>query len=291
MSKLRKDAFESPSYHIAVIVLLALGLVLFPAETFLRFFIEDEHKAKLIGGTLLRAILSICMVFAIKKYKFTKPFFAHNGLKTFLLVIPALIIALNNFPLSAIAKGQVKFTTDGLNIALFLLYCISVGVFEELLFCGLVFPLCLYIYRYKKYSVVCATLVSSLIFALSHLLHLISGADLVETLYQVGYAFLVGAMFTVSKCVTRNIFTAIVLHTIYDIGGLMLSKEYGIGVGNQWDSLTIILTIVLGVIITIYMAILAVKVDHDEVEELYFDDGRNPAIDNTKETKTHKNCA
>ena len=66
MSKLRKDAFESPFYHVAVIVLLALGLVSFPAETFFRFFIADEYKAKLIGGTLLRAILSIALVFAIK---------------------------------------------------------------------------------------------------------------------------------------------------------------------------------------------------------------------------------
>ena len=122
-------------------------------------------------------------------------------------------------------------------------------------------------------------------------MHLISGADFVETLYQVGYAFLIGAMFTVSKCVTRNIFTAIVLHAIYDIGGLMLSKEFGIGVGNPWDNLTIILTIVLGVIITIYMSILAIKVDHDEVEELYFDSGKKSDSEKAEGIKEKERCA
>ena len=71
----------------------------------------------------------------------------------------------------------------------------------------------------------------------------------------------------------------------------MLSKEFGIGVGNPWDNLTIILTIVLGVIITIYMSILAIKVDHDEVEELYFDSGKKSDSEKSEEIKGKERCA
>ena len=77
-------------------------------------------------------------------------------------------------------------------------------------------------------------------------------------------------MCSICKSVTRNIFTAITLHTVYDIGGLILSDAVGIGRGNQWDTLTIVVTAIIGVLVAIYMIILAFKVDHNEVEELYF---------------------
>ena len=42
----------------------------------------------------------------------------------------------------------------------------------------------------------------------------------------------------------------IVLHVIFDLGGLMFDLPFGIAAGNMWDTATIIITAVLGVIVT-----------------------------------------
>jgi len=270
LTRLREDAFKSPIYHIAIITLLGVGLVSLPIDYLFSIFIKDPFKARVIGGILLRMILSALAVFAIKKYGFSKPFTSGNGGKAFIMCIPALVVAVNNFPISALISGRITFIGEGVDVVLFVLYCLSVGLFEELVFCGLVFPLVLYVFKDKRYSVVWATAISAALFALSHLMNIFSGASVGATLLQVGYSFLIGAMCSICKCVTRNIFTAITLHTVYDIGGLILSDAVGIGRGNQWDTLTIVVTAIIGVLVAIYMIILVFKVDHNEFEELYF---------------------
>ena len=271
MNKLRKDAFKSPVYHITIIALLSVGLVSLPIGKLFELFVLDEYKAELLGGIFLRVALSIGALFAIIKYGFLKPFYSHDGVKSFLLCIPALIVAVNNFPILAVINGNAQFTNDSANVILYVIYCISVGLFEEFIFCGLIFPLCIYIHRHKKYSVIWACLISSGIFAISHLMNLFGGANFGATLLQVCYSFLIGAMCCICKCVTRNIFTAVVLHSIYDIGGLVFSSTFGIGVGNQWDIITIVITAILGVLVALHIIRLGFKVDHDEVKDVYFE--------------------
>ena len=74
MNKLREDAFKSPVYHIAIIVLLGMGLVSLPIERLFNLFISDTLKARLIGGATLRFILSGIAIYAIYKYGFSKLF-------------------------------------------------------------------------------------------------------------------------------------------------------------------------------------------------------------------------
>jgi len=59
-------------------------------------------------------------------------------------------------------------------------------------------------------------------------------------------------MCAISLCLTNNLIVPILLHFIYDIGGLFTS-EIGVAIGNQWDTVTVIITAVLGVIVLIYM--------------------------------------
>lgn len=269
--RLRQDAFSSPVYHIAIIILLTIGLVSMPIDYIFGLFVSDGYTAKLLGGIILRAVLSVLAVVVIFKYGFNKIFKTHNGLLSFVAVIPALLIAINNFPINALVSGKAVIFRTGTDILLYVLYCISVGVFEELVYCGLIFPLFLYIFRNKKYSVVYAVAFSSACFALSHLTNLLGGADIGSTVMQVGYSFLIGAMCCIAKCITRNLFTAIFMHTVYDLGGLILNKTVGLGVGNQWDKLTIIITIVLAVLVAVYMVMMAFRIEHDEVESLYFE--------------------
>ena len=66
------------------------------------------------------------------------------------------------------------------------------------------------------------------------------------------------------------IFSAIILHTVYDIGGLILSNV-GVAYGSQWDKTTIIITAVLGVLVAVYYIAIIIKTDFNKIKALYFD--------------------
>ena len=270
MSKLRSDALKSPAYHIAIIVLLAVGLVSLPLDWFFSLFIKDSLKATLVGGILIRALLCVAAVIVIIKYKFYRVFFSSGGIKAFIAVIPALLVAVNNFPIIAFSNGNAVITGDNTDLLLYGLYCLSVGAFEELTYCGLVFPLCTLIYKDKRYGAVFSVATTAATFGLSHLVNLFGGAGIGSTVMQIGYSFLIGAMCAITLCVTKNIFSAIILHTVYDIGGLILSNV-GVAYGSQWDKTTIIITAVLGVLVAVYYIAIIIKTDFNKIKALYFD--------------------
>ena len=186
------------------------------------------------------------------------------------------MVALNNAPIIGLISGKVYFSSDGLGIFLFVLYCVFVGIYEELIFRGIIFPLVLIKTRKVKYGVFIAILISSLLFAAAHLLNLLSGAGILDTLLQMGYSFLIGGMCAISLCVTKNIFVAIFLHAVYDIGGLMTDAGIGICKGNSWDTATIVITAILGVIVFAFEIILALKLNVKDVCESFGIDNTEP---------------
>lgn len=274
MNKLRKDFITSPKYNIALIVLLAIGLVSLPLERFFGLFINDILTAKLVGGIVIRAILSSVTIFLIIKAGFYRVFVSGSGIFAFLAVIPALLVVINNFPIIAFISGKATITGDTADKILYAIYCLSVGLFEETVFCGLVFPLCTFIYKENKYGVLFSVVTTAGIFSFSHLINLFGGASVGATIMQIGYSFLIGAMCAIALSVTKNLFTAIVLHFIYDLGGLIFSNV-GIAYGSQWDTITIIITVILGVLSAIYFTILLMKTDFNKVKSLYIDGKTN----------------
>ena len=51
------------------------------------------------------------------------------------------------------------------------------------------------------------------------------------------------------------------LHFIYDLGGLLTDKYGGIAMGEQWNLPTIIITVTIGVLATVYFTISLLNVD------------------------------
>ena len=79
-------------------------------------------------------------------------------------------------------------------------------------------------------------------------------------------------MCAISLVKSKNIFVPIFLHAVYDIGGLALvniGKSGGLFNGYQWDTLTIIITSVLGVIVFVYMLIILLKNNEKQTKELF----------------------
>lgn len=139
---------------------------------------------------------------------------------------------------------------------------------EELCFRGVILPLCVIIFKNKKHNAILVIFTSSAIFGATHLLNLLGGASFGGVILQVGYSFLIGAMCGIVLLFSKSIFYPILLHFIFDIGGLLTSANLSVAFGNQWDTLTIILTAVIGSIVAIVFILKTVFCDDEKIKRI-----------------------
>lgn len=230
---------------IGILIMAFLILIEIP-------FSNNEIQSSLIQGSLLRfigAIMFIYLIFSSGNKHFLQT--SKPNKKAFLISIPALLIVMNNFPISAYLKGNASITEPVFTIVLFFLFTITISLFEEIIFRGVVLNLFIEQKDQTKKNIFLAMIYSSGIFAFIHLLNLLGGAGFLPTILQVGYTFLTGMMFAYLYLVTKNILIPIIIHAIYNIGGL--SFHYIGTISNQWDTVTVVVTIILSLaVITIY---------------------------------------
>ncbi len=267
MNAIRKDAVKAPVSHIIIITLFAVGGASLPLDKFFGLFIDDSLTAKLVSGITVRAVLTIVAVYFILKYGFEKALKTKPSGLALLVVVPSLAVAVNNFPIIGVVYGNVTFQASAVQLVLYVVFCASVGFYEEFVFRGLVFPLCYLVVKKRKYGVFWTVALSSAVFGASHSINIFAGAGVGATVLQVGYSFLIGAMCAISTAVTKNLFVAAILHFVYDIGGLALSY---VAVGNQWDFITVVITALLGVAVAIYMTAVCLKIPAESLEKTYF---------------------
>lgn len=276
--KLREDGLKSPIYHAVIVILFAVGLVSLPYNKLFCSFIENPLHCHYLSNALPRLIVSVIAVIFIAKYGFIKPFKSLSP-KGLLLTIPALIVCINNFPIVGVITGNVVIKESGVTLLLYALYCLSIGLFEETVFRGIVFPLCYQKLKDKKLGLFFAVALSSAMFGATHLVNALAGMNIGLCLLQVGYSFLIGALCAVAVVITKNLFVAIFLHAVYDIGGMLLNRvgDLGIATGFQWDTLTVVITAVLGTICAIWTIMLLLKANEIETQKLF-------NLDNQSET-------
>lgn len=220
-------------------MLMALGIVLLPGEKFGALFLGHKGNAALyLGNTLFRVVGAVAAVLWICDLGFS--LFRGRG-KGALFALPFLIVAIDNLPIVSLCRGTATLTASGGTVALFAVHCIAVGVFEELVFRGLIFPLVLRRAAPTKKGILCAVLLSSALFGAVHLVNLFSSSP-VAVLMQVGYSFLVGCMCAVVLLLTRNVFACAGLHALYNFCGMLISD---LGYGVVWDGASIALTAVV----------------------------------------------
>lgn len=257
MSKLRIDAERYPATHILIAMLLTVGIIFLPLDLLFNLFC-GEKISLFLSQITLRTVLIVFSVVAIRKYQFkVVNNFSIKGCAITLIL--ALMVVINNFPIIGTITGDVKVVEDGIIIFLFFLNCLLIALTEELIFRGIIFPLCEIAFNNKKHKMVLSIIVASSIFAFTHLINVFNGISIGAVLLQVGYSFLVGAMLCICLKETKNIIPCVILHFIYNIGGLFCDKNIGIATGNQWDVLTIIITIILGIFASVWFVFIILK--------------------------------
>ena len=169
--------------------------------------IEGAASALIRGGIIgLAAVAAI--VFSLIKHKnltaigFRRP--EPGSAKKLLHYIPLLIIAL-----SALALGIDFEKGAGFLLAnLFLALC--VGLTEEIYFRGVICNLWL------EKGVKKAVLISAVLFGICHLMNVLGGAGLTETILQIFFALAYGVAFALVFIVSKSIRPCILLHAFHD---------------------------------------------------------------------------
>ena len=232
--------------YVITIVLTALavtGFILFEIAHI--SLVNDQLTNNLLGRTIyyyLIIALFLWLAYLLRNSPYIS--IKHINKKVLLWCLPCLLVAIVNFPFFSLISGDFYFDRLDL-LPLYIFYVIGIAVLEEYVFRGIVLFLFLEIFRRQKFKYFLAALVSSLIFALFHLSNIFVGMDVGSALLQVLYTFLIGGMLSVTAFKGKSIWPCVVIHAIFDFGGLI----YMIASVDPWaDSRFWILTIVCGIL-------------------------------------------
>ncbi len=253
--KERDKKFPYSKQAAAVILLFLLGgtgmilCTVFPVRT------QDGTLNNLVNGLLPR--ICICVpLFGTLLWKYRELLrFPRLPFQNWLWLLPPLAVAVVNFPFSALANGTAVVVRGDL-WWIFALNCLFIGLTEEWFFRGILLDFLLTSAKEKEKSCFLPVLISSVAFALFHLLNLFGGAGIGAVLLQVGYSFLIGAMLAVVFCKTDNLWLCVLLHALFDVGGFLISD---LGSGNPQDLVFWILTAAVGVLCAVHIILTLVK--------------------------------
>ncbi len=212
---------------------------------------------------LVGSLAILILVHVLKLKLFGKP-------EKLLFVLPCLAVAVNNFQFCSFFAGNMHLQ-KGVDIVSWLFfggYCLLTALFEELIFRGVVFLLLAERLPNSKKGLFLAVLISSLIFGFSHLLNIFTGANVASTFLQIGYSILTGGMFAFALIKTKNILFSILLHAVYNFGGLLFTTQ-GLGTGVVFDLPTTLMMAVVAVVVGIFVIIKLLTYSDEERGRLY----------------------
>ncbi len=229
--------------HILLIIIIAILLVVD-----LIFAFYTNFEGAMIVDIVLRFSYSIVIILMIMALRLDvlKP----KNLHLLWLAIPALLVSINNFPIIAFFNEKTTLTASDTDVYMFLMQSVSIGLFEELIFRGLMLAWILDYLKDTKHAVLKSMFISSALFGLVHLLNIFAGASFGQTILQMLYTTLTGLMWSAVLVLTKNIWTTVVLHIVYNIAGLFF-PTLGQVIG-QWDIWTVSITIGLSIVVAAF---------------------------------------
>lgn len=201
--------------------MIVFALTLFAVPYFVKQLPLDL-TAKTCLAEVIGGLLSIAALFILKKGKILK--FRTEGFKEGMAagVLILVLVALNI--LRFIFNGQ-PVTLSALNIVLFLIDMVFIGVMEEVLFRGILQDALHDFFGCASYkNVLKAVISSSIIFGLAHYMNMFAGVSFKAASIQVLSVILLGTLFgAIYYRAGRNIWVTIILHSLLDLGSFLSS--------------------------------------------------------------------
>ena len=234
-------------------------------EIFKDSFVEYEYHGELIYSLASRFVGGFaCLLFLIE-FSSGKMLAPKFKLKPFLLFLPCMLIAVNNFPFVPYLVGEAYVNSSVGHIILYAAVCLGVGFFEELAFRGCIFSAILQRRGKRPVDVFWSIVIASAVFGVIHIVNLFAGASPASVILQVGYSFLIGGMCSVILIKTSNIWYCVIFHSVYNFAGGVVPECGG---GSIWTLPEIILTAAVSVVVAVYVIALLVKIKPYEIDAL-----------------------
>ena len=137
----------------------------------------------------------------------------NNDFKESLFFLPLIIIA------SANLWYGVMMRYSALETVLTFVSMLFVGFIEEVLFRGFLFKAI-----FQKRAGL-AVAISSITFGMGHIVNLLNGADIQQTLLQICYAIAIGYLFTIIFIKSKSLIPCIITHGILNATGVFSEKS------------------------------------------------------------------
>ena len=251
---------------IAVIAIAVLAVI--AIEVFFAKSLKASEYGNVFYEILIRGIGIAVFLTLIIMLNMGNILLPSKGRKLdeFLFLIPCFAIAINNFPIISILSGDAYISFEAMGIGMYALECLFVGGFEELAFRGFVFLLVLERMKKNTKGAFLAILISSVLFGAVHIVNLFAGADPVSVLLQIGYSSLIGALTSVVLIKTRNLWYCIVLHSLYNFCGGIVSSFGG---GIIWTASEVLVTVVISLLVAVYVVFVFVRTSDSEIAMLF----------------------
>lgn len=237
-----KEEFEKnrklmPIMAVVLAVLSSLFILVAPENT------VTSTMPKYILATITRSVLSAVLILITSRLYRMKIGLGKTGLVKgiFWFGLALCIASVFNF-VGGYQKPEISFIQALPLLMVFLVFCMSVGLFEEIVFRGLLFGVFKKYFGDSKKGIYASVLLSALMFGCIHLENLLVYPDrVISTIAQVISAFFVGVLFAVIYYRTENLLACIILHGVFDFCGFfwfLFSKDIDkmLASSNETDS-------------------------------------------------------
>ena len=216
-----------------VIIAVAVSILAEGAEAAI-LLSSGVHLSLAVAIGVQEVPLALVLVVLMTKWKWWRSagWVAPQWRSLGLVWLPALLVVSQLAALRAVVAHHAAGS-----VALAFVAACMVGFVEESWFRGLLFG------ALVPRGVVFAAIVSSLIFGLFHTSWLVSGASPLRTLAEIGVAFALGIMFAAARYRTKSIWPVVVLHTLTDFPGLLLTKQQVLNSGALGSNVVFLVAI------------------------------------------------
>ncbi|GHA56346.1 CPBP family intramembrane glutamic endopeptidase [Pontibacter akesuensis] len=235
------------TYSLLLIAATLLVLLLrIPLEELSLSMLGRPFMSEMILGSALRILIIIGLsIFIVQKkllpFNGLQPFSFSNPLLLLLAVAVILFLSYSSYEFYLAAAPSM--------VLLFGVAQALVGILEELLFRGIVFPLMILHYANKKQPISKAIWVSSLLFGAVHLVGLIRHPEnFWSVINTIIFAIGIGFFFACLLLKTKNILVPIFLHFLVDFtnGASALSGVEAVSSNPTTTTIVLTLAVVTG---------------------------------------------
>ena len=226
-------------YSWIILILLYIAIVSFPFSALI------PSPGGYIVDICLKVAFLVVAFISINKYQLSKlKIFPDKNVKL-LLLIPLLVLTFSNWIYVWIFKSPLAASVNGGTFTLSIFITLLTVFCEELIFREVTHDVLKGFIKQDYLRI----LISSLIFALLHFLNIFNGWDILTTLAQVGYTFVLGLVLGLIKEKGVGLIALISFHLLFNfLNNDLFSQLYK----GTWGTNFIITNVIIGALVVSY---------------------------------------